>query len=616
MKTLLPRTLKPTTLAVSLILTQAGSVSTFADTNQAADEVLIVTANQMEQNITDTLTDVEVIEREDIERLQPQSFADLLVNIAGIDVIQKGGPGQDTSIFSRGTNSNQVLILIDGVRVGSATLGGKSVANISISQIDRVEIVKGPRAALWGSDAIGGVIQIFTRRYHNGEHRVALTLGSNNTEEVDASIGFGNEQFSNTITYGHQKTDGFDAYMDAETDDDGYQNDSLALRGDYKVSESSVIDWVAQTDQGESEFDTSWGGNILEYDNYLWNLRYSHQGDNWLNQFSASNSRDKNFTFGNGVERANADVFETRRQQYKYLTRNSFSDELSIAAGIEWLEDDVGSSTTIYSISERTTKSAHINGNYISDSFLAEVALRYDDVENVADDTTFNIGFGYRFNQDHQLSLNYGEGFKAPTFNDLYYPWGGNPNLKFETSENIELVYKGFYDSSNLMVSLFDSTVDDLIQWIPDNNGIWAPQNIGMAEISGIDTSFKISYGSFVHKLTASYINAEDAATSEQLQLRAKEHFGYDLSYAADAFDIFAQFQYVGERPDVDFQTWMPVMLDSYTQVNIGASYRFSNSWLLKLKISDAFDESPTMVSGYNSGGRLFYLTLVHQNLL
>ena len=378
----------------------------------AEDEIIVVTANQIQQSISDTLTDVEVIEREDIERLQPQSFLDLLVNIAGIDLIQKGGPGQDASIFSRGTNSNQLLILIDGVKVGSATLGGKSIANIALSQIDRIEIVKGPRAALWGSDAIGGVIQIFTRRYQTGEHRVALTVGSNETKKIDASIGFGNEQFNNTLTYSNNETEGFDAHIDNEFDDDGYQSTSLALRGDYKLNSSSTIDWLAQSDSGEVEFDTSWGGNILEYNNDLWNIRYTQQSGDWKNQISASNSSDQNFTFGNGVAKASASVFETRRQQYKFLTRNNFSDTLSMVGGVEWIKDDVAKSSTDYTIAKRVTKSSFISGNYISDKILAEFAVRYDDVANVDADTTINLGFGYRINKHNTISLNIGEGFK------------------------------------------------------------------------------------------------------------------------------------------------------------------------------------------------------------
>ncbi len=585
----------------------------------ANDEIIVVTANRFEQNIQDVLTDIAIIEREDIERLQPQSFTDLLVNIAGLDITQKGGPGQDASIFSRGTNSNQLLILIDGVRVGSATLGGKSIATIAISQIERVEIIKGPRAALWGSDAIGGVIQIFTRRYQSGEHRLALTTGSNSTRDIDVSAGFGSNDLMNTVTYSHKETDGFDAHIDSENDDDGHESDSLAIRGDYLLGNTlsgneRMLDWVLQLDEGETEFDISWGGNILAYDNYLWNIRYSQQLAGWNNQLSVSNSRDKSVRFGNGVEKEYAENYETRKQQYQFLTQNNISDALTLAGGLEWIKDDISHSTTEYNKEKRSTKSVHINTNYNKDNLLAEFAIRYDDVENIASDTTYNLGVGYRFSEQHQLSLNIAEGFKAPTFNDLYYPWGGNEDLKFETSENIEIVYKAYFDQNQLVMTVYGSEVDNLIQWIPDSYGVWTPQNIGQAEISGIDASFTIYQGDLTHKLMASHTNAKDSITGDQLIQRAKKHFGYEISYNGDNFNVFGQIQYVGDRPDKDFQTDKPTMLDSYAQTNIGMNYSFNENWQLNLKINDAFNEAATLVSGYNAAGRSFYLTLVHLN--
>jgi vitamin B12 transporter len=600
--------------AIGLAILTSTSLLTYAQ-DTATDNVVVSSANQMEQNINDTLTDVEVIDRQDIERIQPQTFADLLANIAGIDVVQKGGQGQNTSIFSRGTNSNQLLILIDGVRVGSATLGGKSVADISISQIERIEVIKGPRAALWGSDAIGGVLHIFTRRFKSNEHRISLTTGTHGTREVDASIGFGNDDFSNTVTYSMKETSGIDARPIGDNDNDGYENDSLSIRGDYKVTANSTLDWLAQRDQGETEFDSSFGGDKSSHNNSLWNLRYSLELTDWNNQFSISESTDKNRTFGNGTSKADASVFETQKQQFNFLSQYKLSDTISLAGGLEWLEDDVSNTTTTYAQEKRSTKSVHINGTYKNDSWLAEAAIRSDDVEDVASETTFNFGLGYRINEQHQLSLNFGEGFKAPSFNDLYFPFGGNPNLKFETSTNSEFVVKGFYDLGNLVVSVYDSEIDNLIQWKPDTNGIWSPQNVGTADIFGVDASFKMSYGNFTHKVIASYVEAEDAVTGNQLPLRAKNHFGYEVSYQGEAFNFFAQIQQVGERPDTDFQTFMPTMLDSYVQLNIGLGYRLNENLQLKFKVSDATEQEATSASGYNSEGRSYYLTLVHQNL-
>ncbi|TQV89624.1 TonB-dependent receptor domain-containing protein [Aliikangiella coralliicola] len=602
--------------SVALVLASSASFAVLADdsalVNDSADDdsVIVVTANRMKQDINDTLADVEIIDRAEIERIQPQSFVDLLVNVAGIDFVQRGGHGQETSIFSRGTNSNQTLILIDGVRVASATLGVKSVSNISISQIERVEIVKGPRAALWGSDAIGGVIQIFTRRFSPGEHKVSATIGSNGAREIDVSVGVGSGDFVNTITYGRRETDGFDARIDNEPDDDGFEYDSLAIRGDYQLSDYNTVDWVVQADEGKNDFDTTWGGNVSHFNNYLWNLRFNHENNGWNNQLAVSGVRDQSFSTGNGVTRESAGVFETRRLQYSILTRKSVTDELSIGGGIDRYEDSIEKSTATYANENRQTKSFHVSANYVGETFLADFAVRKDDVEQVANEKTFNFSFGYRLDDDNLLSLNYGEGFKAPTFNDLFYPQGGNPNLKFETSDNLELLYKGVFTDSSLTVSVYDSEIENLIQWVRGSNGIWSPQNVGEAEISGVDVSYSLTQGDYQHEITASRVSAEDANSGDPLIRRAKNHFGYQISFASDKFDWFSQLEYVGKRPEVG-----DIELDSYTRVNVGVGYQFDNHWQLKFKVNDLFDEAPTTVAGYNPIEREFYLTVSHQNL-
>ena len=598
--------MKNNLVASSIALVLAGSVSAplIADDTNGDDNLIVVSANRIEQNITDILTDVTIIGREDIERIQPQSLVDLLVNVAGVDYTQAGGHGQDTSIFVRGTNSNQVLILIDGIRVGSATLGEKSVSTIPVSLIERVEIVKGPRAAIWGSDAIGGVIQIFTRRYEAGEYRVAATVGSNFSREAEVVVGFGDDKFSNTISYSARESNGFDVRIDAEDDDDGYERQSVSIRGDYKFSESSTLDWVAQTDRGESLFDSPWSApeeNLIEYRNHHWNLRYSYQDDSWNHQASINASRDS------------ARGFETRRQQLTYLVSNEVTEGLSLAGGFEYYEDDISKSETVYNIEKRDTTSAFVSLNYVGDLLLADFAVRYDDVENVTDELTSNLGLGFRINSQHLLSLNYSEGFKAPTFNDLYFPFGGNPDLEFETSENTELVYKGFFDNANLVISIYDSEIDNLIQWMPDANGVWSPQNVGKADISGVDLTYEINQDDFNHKFTADSVDAKDATTNARLIRRAKNHFGYELTHTLDNFDWFAQIQYVGKRPDTDFQTFLPIESDSFTSVNLGLGYYLTKDWKLQLKINDLFNEEPTIVSGYHPIEQEFYFTISYQ---
>lgn len=589
--------------SVACVIASSSAVKAFAD-----DQVMLVTANRVSQDISDVLADVEVIERAEIERLQPQSFVDLLVNIAGVDFVQSGGHGQLSSIFMRGTNSNHVLILIDGLRVGSATVGSKSVSDISIAQIERVEIVKGPRAALWGSDAVGGVIQIFTRSFQPGEHKITATVGSNNTKEIDASVGFGSEKLANTLTYSHKKSDGFDVRIDGDDDDDGYQSDSLALRGNYRLSGSDVIDWVAQSDQGDTEFDAF---GVTEYKNHHWNIRYSGDHQGWQQQLALGNSRDKSDTNLADYEYG----YETRRDQLSYLARKNLSETFSLAGGLEWLKDDVRKQLSNNAETERVTKSAHLSGNYSGQTLLVDAAIRFDDVENIASQSSLNLGVGYRLTPANQLSVNYAEGFKAPTFSDLYSPWGGNPELEYETSENWEFLYKGFYSFGSLAASRYHSNVDNLIDWSPDLQGNFTPQNIGLADIDGLDISFDIRHDKVSHKLTASYIKSRDGVTGLQLLRRAKQHFGYEFSYSGEQLDWFAQLQRVGKRPDNDAQTFMRVNLESYTKVNLGLSYSLNQKWQFKLKVNDLFNDAPTLVSGYRPVEREFLLSISYQNL-
>ncbi|MET1256204.1 TonB-dependent receptor domain-containing protein [Aliikangiella maris] len=602
--------------ATVLAIASSGSLATIADDaveSQSQDEKIVVTANRIQQDINDTLTDVEIITRADIEKIQPRSLIDLLVNVSGLDSVQKGGHAQDSSLFVRGANSNQVLVLIDGVRVGSATLGEKSISNIPMAQVERVEIVKGPRAAIWGSDAIGGVIQIFTRRYLSSESRIGVTMGSNDSAEVDVALGFGDETLNNTVTYSHKKSDGFDVRIDDENDDDGFKNDSIAMRGSYQKSEHHTFDWVAQVDKGQYDFDTSYLGNQSHYKNHFWNLRYLYHTNEWNHQLAWSVNRDRFYSVGNGVTRATAGNYETRREQYNYLTRHQINQEFSFSGGIEWLLDDIRHTTSDYALKQRESKSAQIGFNYIGELWLADLAVRYDDIQRVNSETSVNFGIGFRIADNHLLSINYAEGFKAPTFNDLYYPYGGNPELNFELSDNIELVYKGDIFGGRLTVSVYESEIENLIQWTPDSEGAWTPQNVGEAEISGVDLTYKLTHGNWSHQLTASHTKAENTTTKQQLLRRAKEQAGYQLSYAEQQLDWFAQIQYVGERPDNDFQTYSPMMLDSYVRLNLGVAYELNTNWKFQLKVNDALDEAPTQVSGYYPVEREFYFTVSYQ---
>ncbi len=604
----------------------ASSPFVIADEPVSDDKTIVITANRTEQDINDILAAVEVITREDIERIQPTSITDLLESIAGLDIVHNGGAGQASSLFTRGTNSDHTLVLVDGVRVGSATLGNKSFSSMPVAQIERIEVVKGPRASLWGSDAIGGVIQIFTRRLNQGEYSVQATIGSNSSAITDLSFGFGSDKITNTVTFSYEKSDGFDAFddssefsADSQPDDDGYDRISAAIRGDYEIASDTDLDWVFQLDQGNSEFDNNFGADETDYKNYFWNIRYSYTVDQWLTQFSVKQSRDNLENIAEGPQ----SIFDTKRNQFNLLTQYQLSDVISFTGGLERFTDDL-SNTKNFQFDEerRSTESVFISTQMKFGKLVTEAALRRDEIESIDKVNTFNVSLGYHMLDNLTIAASRAKGFKAPTFNDLYFPGFGNKNLISEESYNNEFLVRWNTDNHQLLIAFFENKVDQLIAFKFDPNVGFAPFNVDQAKLSGYEVGYQYNMGKLTHKFTASHVDATDKsidpftgqAKDVQLIRRAKEHYGYELIADLGAFSFFTQLNYIGNRPDTDFNTFQPVTLKSYINVNLGATYHHSDQLKLKFKVSDYTDAEAPTIANYNAAGQQVFVSVQYLN--
>jgi len=599
---------------------------------------LVITANRTEQNINDTLAAVELITRQDIERIQPESITDLLANLPGFDFVYTGGAGQSSSLFTRGSNSDHTLVLVDGVRVGSATLGNKTFSTIPVAQIERIEVVKGPRASLWGSDAIGGVIHIFTRRLENGEYSVQATLGSDDYVSTNLSIGFGSPDIKNTVTVSFDESNSFDALNDAnefqsdsEPDDDGYQRISAAIRGDYSLSTATQLDWVFQYDQGDNSFDNPWGAgaNENEYNNHLWNIRYRYTADKWLTEFSVKQNRDKSFSYDSRLQQKTGSTFETRRNQINLLTQYDYNDSVKFSGGVERYNDDISKSSVMqfdgsfaqFPASERSSEAVFISSILSVGDLIGELSARHDDIEFIDPEKTFNVSFGYKILDNVTIAASRSKGFKAPSFNDLYFPIFGNPELESEISFNTEFLLRANWDNHSLLLVSYDNDVDQLIDYNP---AAFRSENISLANLKGREFTYQYKQGSLTHKVTGSFVDAVDKSIDSftgqvkntQLLRRAKEHYGYELVAELGDFSFFTQFNYSGKRRDNDFSTFpaTPVYMKSYIAVNLGASYQASQQLSFKLKVSDFTENAKPTVVGYNVPGQQVYLTVQYRN--
>ncbi len=313
-----------TQIAVASALLSAAS-SAVANSNESAEdanlEQIVVTANRSQQDLFLSLSATQVIGQAEIEAIQPQNITELLNTVAGVTVANLGGAGQSASVFMRGTNGNHTLILVDGVRVGSATLGTTSFSSMSVGLIDRIEVVKGPRGALWGSDAIGGVIQIFTKKLQSGEGFVTVGLGSNGYWKTEAAIGLGNESNSLTIAGALEETDGFNTTdYPGQEDKDGYDRQSFSLNGQSKLTEQYSLNLISRYEKGGAQYDNKYGGSDEnEHENYSVKLEAVYNSGNILVETFVAKSQDEGGTFKGDSDPKVVNEITTKRDQFGFL---------------------------------------------------------------------------------------------------------------------------------------------------------------------------------------------------------------------------------------------------------------------------------------------------------
>ncbi|MEW6982174.1 TonB-dependent receptor [Colwelliaceae bacterium 6471] len=593
--------MKKTILALSVIsaLTSTSSLATTSvllantkDTNANDTETMVITANRTLENKFDVLAAVDVFDRDSIEQLQPASVADLLNRIAGINVISGGTKANNSSVFVRGGNSDHVLILLNGVRVGSATIGVKSLSSVSLELIDRVEVVRGPRASLWGSDAIGGVIQIFTRQFAENTGQVGLKLGSNNSQEIYASVGLGNEQHSYTLSASKEKSDGYDIKADDETDKDGFDNESFAVNGTSRVNQYYSVELNAQLEQGNTEFDTSWGGNQADFKKHHFLVRNHIQLEHAYVQFSYANSRDNEVTFGNNALPA---LFETKRDQLSALTQLSLSEQSEVVIGADWYNEKINTSE-IYNDDTREANAIYLTTRQQLDALKLEASVRRDEVGDVDTEITYQLGAGYDLSQDLMVALTYGTSFKAPTFNDLYYPWGGNENLVSETASNTELITRYKSDNFQAELSIYNTDFDDLIEWAPDANGNWQPSNIASASIQGAEATVTGTLFNVSHRLSLTHLDAKDDATGQQLARRPYFTANYSVTFTGDNWDASVELDHQGSRYDDKYHS---THLPSHTLVNLAANIEISSALKVVFSAHNITDKDYQPTGGY-----------------
>jgi vitamin B12 transporter len=606
----------------------------FSNLTFAAEEInlkdVIVVASRVAQSPENVIGDVTVINREEIERAGQSTFIELLQAQPGIEISSKGGAGQQSSVFLRGTNSNQVVVLIDGIRIGSATSGSTAFANLPLAQIERIEILRGPATSLYGQDAVGGVIQIFTKQGEGSpQFNAAVGYGSYNTDKLAAGFGgnIKNTQFSLAVSQMHTK--GFSALktnIGINNDPDAYRN--LAFSGSLskKIAEGHELGLQLLSSDGRSSYD----GPFNNFSNYSdmsavsYSLFSKNQiSANWKSSLRVGQGNDEdNSYYASGA--FGVSEYKTKQKQL------SWQNDINLPLGnVTLLYDRLEQkllSNTAFNQTTRNTDGflvaylASINGHSL------QANLRTDKSSQFGRNNTGSIGYGYKLTNNWRITGSYGTAFKAPTFNDLYYPsyfdasdpdydyegcdcWvaQSDPNLKAEKSKNIEasLRYQG--TNNELSATLYNNQIGNFIAL----NQSYFPINVN-AKITGLTLAASQNWHDWQLKTSLDIQSPENNDTGKLLPLRARRHGVINLGKSWGKWNVSSELIASSTRyNDANNST----RISPYAIVNMTADYRIDDSWRLQGRVNNLLDKNYALAySGstpYNTPGANVFVSLV-----
>ena len=608
-------------LAVSLAFAATlTAVPAFAE-GQATDlDGVVVTGARTTVTQDASLVSTSVITREDIERLQPASLPELLRTVPGVSLSNNGGPGKESSLFVRGAESDHLLVLVDGIKVGSATAGKAALQDIPVEQIERIEIVRGPFSSLYGSEALGGVVQVFTRRPNSGfSPEASVGIGNLGTRRATAGVGGRGERGWYSLNLAHDTTNGINACRPAPTpfagcgidepDRDGYTNNSVSAQAGYRFSEAWDADARVLQADGRNEYDGGFTNESHVVQQVTGaRLGYATEGLKLTAKVGQAKDRSRDF---------HDEVFMSEYETLRSVA--SLQADISAGAGmftvgLDWLRDEVDS-TDAYDVDDRTNRAVFGQWQQAFGAHALQASLRRDDNEQFGGKTTGSVAWGWDFTDALKLTARYGTAFKAPSFNDLYYPYFGNPNLKPETSETAELALRGKHGWGGWSVNAYQTRVDDLIGYDPtlvDAQHPWGqPNNIDRARLRGVELSADTTLAGWDLRGSAHWLDARDDSggfnQDNLLPRRARQSGRIDADRRFGRFSAGASVQGIGERFD---EVYNATRLPGYATTDLRVGWAIDDAWSLRLTASNVFDREYETAAYYRQPGRTYLLTL------
>lgn len=602
--------------------------SAHAEQDEAA---IVVTATRQPSRISALAADISVIERSQIEAAGPAAtLGDLLATVPGVELSRQGSRGAGENIFIRGANAGHTLVLVDGLRAGSATLGQTAIEAIPLAQVERVEILRGPASALYGSDAIGGVIRVTTRQGEDAPRLDArIGAGSHGSQEALVSHAGRAGALRYAIRAGDSRATGVSAITNPSSaaynaDKDGYWRRHLALDVAWRSGEATEMGMQWLDSDGMSRHDASWPNAASDWQNRHSVSALAVHGrhrlsKSWTAEVRLGRSEDDSITTPSSTAGQASDNYRTRQDQF------SWQNDLGLPVGrglvaLESLREGV-LSTKAYTSVVRSTDSLVLGWNGSVDAHVWQAGARRDENSQFGGKTTHTLNYGYRFLPGWKASAGVGTSFKAPTLNDLYYPntpfeGVGNPGLVPESGRSREIALHYYGKIAEASLTVFRNDIRNLIQWEETSPGSWfyTPSNIGSARITGLTAAGKTRLGEWSVDGHLTLQSPKNRSNGEYLTRRALRFGGVSASRMLGNWNVGAEFQGAGHRYDApDFTTRRNTrVLTGYNVVHLRGEYRLDPQWSMLVRIDNLLDEqyelARSSTTNYASLGRFAFV--------
>ncbi|MBS0509082.1 MAG: TonB-dependent receptor [Proteobacteria bacterium] len=591
---------------------QEGGVQLAQNLRAPSMKEVVVTATRTAQPLSDIVADVSIVDRETIEQSGATGLADVLARLPGIEMARNGGPGTTTSLFLRGAETRYTAVYIDGVRVDSqAGSGGAAWEAIPLSMIDRVEVLRGPAAAVYGSDAVAGVIQIFTKKGEAGvAPYVGVGAGSYGTWRTEAGVSGASGQVDYALGLAREISKGYDATTKANRnnnpDRDGYQTNSANARLGLQLNAAHRLEGTLLYSDSDSRYDAS----KTTDDHSLHRLRTL--GLNWQAQWSSSYKTRLSVTDSQDRYQTRPSPYLTDTRLRGYLFQNEWRLGVhQLTAALERREDHLVNAPIDRS---RAQNALALGYGLHSGAHTLQLNARHDDDSEFGGKSTGSAAYGYAFAPNWRATASAGTAFRAPTLYQRFSMYG-DATLQPETSRNVELGLKWARDASSFSATAYRNNVSNLINWVggagpcPGGTGPFPGcyANVGKARYEGITLAGSTRVAQVQLRGSLDLQNPKNLDSGKLLARRSRQHASFGADTRVAGWTVGGEVQVSGQRyDDVANKT----RLGGYTLFNLYASTRLARDYQIVARVDNLADKNYTLANTYATPGRSLFVGL------